>query len=160
MMNQSDRETGGVDSLNTLLRPSLRRSACRQILYLFLAFALIDGMIFLICPSYGGDCLYGFFTLIAFPVMLSGPAGTLMPRFAMRQYSDWGSRTLIWVIGGLLLLAIVTLCHVVAIRLFNFHDYGEAWIRQRLLGIEIILAMIYYVGLSIIVCIKASTWTQ
>lgn len=118
---------------------------------------MIDGAILLICPRYGGDCLYGFFTLIAFPVMLSGPAGVLMPRFALRLGAHWRTRAMIWFSGRALVAAVVTICHAAAIRLFNFHDYGEVLVRHRLLVIELGLAMIYYCGLSIIAFARASS---
>ncbi|HUS54883.1 MAG TPA: hypothetical protein VMY41_12900 [Thermohalobaculum sp.] len=135
--------------------PLLHRSVIRQILQLLGTFVLIDGVILLVCPLYGGDCLYGFRTLIAFPVMLSGPAGVLLPRAALRYGRDRRSRALIWIAGGLLLLAVVTICHVVAIRLLNFADYGEVLVRHRLLAIGLGLATVYYAGLSAIAFAKA-----
>jgi len=109
---------------------------------------------------YGGDCLYGFFTLIAFPVMLSGPAGALLPRFALRYGVDWRSRALISVCGAVSLIAVVTFCHVAAIRFFNYHDYGEVMIRDRLLVIELAIALIYYVALSLISFANAPASTE
>jgi hypothetical protein len=138
------------------LESVLPRSLCHQLLRLFAALAIIDGAILMICPGYGGDCLYGFFALIAFPVMLSGPAGVLVPRFAMLYSKKWRARAVIWLAAGLLLVAIVAICHMAAIRLFNFYDYGEVLIRPRLLVIELGLAVIYYSGLSIIAFVRAS----
>jgi hypothetical protein len=140
--------------------PVLHDVTRRRILQLLAAFVAIDGVILLICPMYGGDCLYGFFTLIAFPVMLSGPAGVLLPRFALRHFANWRSRGLIWVGGGLMLLTLATICHAATIRFFNYPDYGDVLIRNRLLVIELALIIIYYTGLSIIAFVKSPPVTD
>ena len=136
--------------------PVLHRSVQRRLLTFLAVFALIDGVTLLVCPSFGGDCLYGFFTLIAFPVVLSGPLGVLLPRFAMRYGKEWRARALISVTGAVLLLAVVTICHAGAIRLLNANDYGDVLVRPRLLIIELALSMIYYAVLTIIAYAKAS----
>jgi hypothetical protein len=159
-MSRSKSKGDNSDDPNAGSKPVLHRSNSRQILQLLAAFAVIDGVILLICPMFGGDCLYGFFTLISFPVILSGPAGVLLPRYAVRFGKDWRSRTLIWTAGAILLLAVVTICHAVAIRLLNFADYGKVLIRPRLLGIELAIALIYYVGLSLIAFAKAPARTD
>jgi hypothetical protein len=122
-----------------------------QRVLLFLAlFAAVDATVWIICPRFGGDCLYGFFTLIAYPVILSGPVGLLVPHYALRRWTDWRGRLLISISGAVLLAAMIVLCHAAAIRLFNSFDYGEVFIRRRLLAVELALSMIYYTALSII----------
>ncbi len=137
----------------------LHRSVHRRLLAFLAVFALIDGATLLMCPRFGDDCLYGFFTLIAYPVILSGPLGMLLPHFAMRYGKDWRARSLISVTGAVLLLAVVTISHAAAIRLFNFHDYGGVLVRPRLLIIEVALSMIYYAVLNFIAYAKASART-
>jgi hypothetical protein len=141
-------------------RPVWHHSINRWLVILLAAFAIIDTAILFICPNYRGDCLYGFFTFIAFPVMLSGPVGLLTPRFALRHGRHWQSRTFIWISGGLLLIAAITICHAIAIRLLNFEAYGDILIRYRLLIVELCLALAYYTGLSIIAFVKAPTATD
>jgi hypothetical protein len=142
------------DAPNAEKSPVLHPSGGRRLGQLLAAFAVIDGAILLICPMIGGDCLYGFFTLIAFPVMLSGPAGMLVPRLALRG-RDWRWTAAIWIGGGLLLLAIGAICHVAAVGRLNFHDYGGVLVRHRLLIIELGLAAVSYAGLGVIALVKA-----
>lgn len=143
--------------LSAVLGRALDRSTRRWIWAFLVIFALIDGLILLLCPMFGGNCLYGFLTLIAYPVILSGLAGVLLPRLLMRSAKGWRTRALFSFIGAVVLLAVVTICHIAAIRLFNSFDYSGILIRYRLLNIELALSMIYYTALSIIAYASAST---
>ena len=142
--------TSRGDGLKAGLGRVLDRTTGRWIWAFLVIFALIDGLILLLCPMFGGNCLYGFLTLIAYPVILSGLVGVLLPRFAMRSAKGWRARALISVLGAAVLLAVVTICHAAAIRLFNSFDYGGVLIRHRLLTIELALSMAYYTALSAI----------
>lgn len=117
-----------------------------------------DVAILVICPILGGDCLYGFLTLIALPVILSGPLGLVVPRqaaWAAQQQWPWGvtgrgAELAVW-LGGLAALAVVILIgHVIAIRILNVFDYGGIFVRPRLLQIGLGLAAVYYAGLGAI----------
>jgi hypothetical protein len=154
MMDKSkspDQEPAGI---RTALGSVLRRSVRKQLLIYLAACVLVDLAMLAICPRFGGDCLYGFFTLIAYPVMLSGVLAVLLPRVVLRYRRPWGVRLSI-LAGGLLLLgAVIVASHAVAVGLLNAESYGGGLVRARLLSVELILAAIYYVPLSIIVLAK------
>jgi hypothetical protein len=153
-MNNADEQMsaseGRGNGLNAGPGPLLGRSARRWLLAILVIFALIDLVILLLCPMFGGNCLYGFLTLIVYPVILSGLLGVLLPRFAVRYAKGWRARALISALGAAVLLAGVTICHVAAIWLFNSFNYGGVLVRQRLLTIELVLSMAYYTVLTII----------
>ncbi|NIP75536.1 MAG: hypothetical protein GTN90_05920 [Xanthomonadales bacterium] len=134
---------------------------------------LLDFLVLIFCPLLGGDCLYGFFSLIVFPVILTGPVGLAVPRNAARlaqmaralaeqrlggaagERLAWFAGTVygevaVWLAGALALALLITIAHVLAIFVFNAFDYGGALIRPRLLQVELGLAAIYYVGLGAI----------
>jgi len=140
---RDDRET--VEGVTPgLVRQVLPRSAWRRLFAVLALFIVADTAIGLVCPMFGGDCLYGFLTLIAFPVMLSGPLGMLLPRYARCHSPNRLARGAIFVVGGVVLLAAVTACHVLAIRVFNELDYGGVLVRHRLLWVELGLSAAYY----------------
>ncbi len=139
----------------------------------FAGLVVLDLVILVTCPLLGGDCLYGFFSLIVFPVILTGPVGLAVPRNAARLARTAGDvakqylgdaaggrlarfagtghgEVAVWISGALALALVITITHVLAIFLFNAFDYGGALIRPRLLQVELGLAAIYYVGLGAI----------
>ena len=133
----------------------IRRATLRWLAAILAFFALGDTAVLLACPMFGGDCLYGFLTLIAYPVILSGPLAHSLAHFARRQPNGWRRQAVISLAGGLSLFAWVTVCHVVAIRLLNGFDYGEVLFRPRLLAVTLSLSAVYYAALSIIAYAKA-----
>jgi len=114
----------------------------------------VDLAVLAVCPAFGGDCLYGFLTLIAFPVVLSGPLGVTMPRLAARaarrSRAGWRAGLGFWVAGFAALMALILLGHVIAVRFLNGFDYGGVLVRPRLLQIGLGLAAVYYVALGAI----------
>lgn len=117
-----------------------------------------DLALIVLCPLFGGDCLYGFFTLIAFPVVLSGPLGLAVPRDASWAAGEvWplgltGRRAelMVWLAGFAGLAVLIAAGHVLAIGVLNYFDYGGMLVRPRLLQIGLGLAAIYYAGLGAI----------
>jgi hypothetical protein len=103
-----------------------------------------------VCPFFGGDCLYGFFTLIAGPVLVGGLMGALLPRAARGA----GARLGVTVAGGLGLAGVVLAGHVAAVRMFNAADYGGVLVRPRLLAVGMGLALAYYLGLAVIALLR------
>lgn len=145
-------------------RPALgsvfQRFVRRQMLTYLVAFILVDLAVLAVCPAFGGDCLYGLFTLIAYPVMLSGVLGVLLPRIGLRYGKRWGARLTIIAMGALLLGLIVVATHMVAVGVLNAQSYGGVLVRTRLLSVELALAMTYYVLLSVIVFAKADDGSE
>lgn len=145
-------------------RPALesvfQKSVRRQMLAYLVAFILVDLAVLAVCPAFGGDCLYGLFTLIAYPVMLSGVLGVLLPRIGLRYRKRWGARLTIIAMGALLLGLIVVAAHMVAVGVLNAPSYGGVLVRTRLLSVELALAMTYYVLLSVIVFAKADDGSE
>ncbi len=154
MMNEHRKRYREPSGFQAALGSVFQRSVRRQLLTYLAVFILVDLAVLAICPAFGDVCLYGLFTLISYPVMLSGVLAVLLPRVVLRYCRHWGVRLSI-LAGGLLLLgAIIVASHVVAVSVFNAESYGGVFVRTRLLSVELILATFYYVLLSIIVLAK------
>lgn len=146
-----ERLHGDAQSVMALLRSHGLRMA-------LVACVAGDLAILVICPLIGGDCLYGFLSLIAFPVILSGPLGLAMPRqAAWAAGHDWplgitGLRAelAVWLAGFAALAGLILIGHVITIGILNYFDYGGMLVRPRLLQIGLGLAAVYYAGLGAI----------
>lgn len=141
--------------IRSVIASTFQRSVRQRLLRYLAACMLIDLAVAALCPSLWGDCVYGFFTLIIYPVMLSGVLGVLLPRIGLRLCTRWGVRLSILAGGALLLGAIVVAAHAVAVGVLSAQYYGGVLVETRLLSVELALAMSYYVLLSVIVFANA-----
>lgn len=127
--------------------PAATRWQAAGILALFVA---ADAGVAAICPLYGGDCLYGLFSLVVAPVMASGLLGVLLPRAARAAGWSVAARLTVLAAGGAVALALVAAGHVVAVRYCNALDYGGVLYQPRLLAVTAGLAAVYYLALAVI----------
>jgi hypothetical protein len=144
---QGQGQSGGQGDGGWLPPPAAFPAPARRLALACLVLLLgIDLTIAGVCPFFGGDCLYGLFTLIAGPVLLGGLMGAHLPRLARGLRARLG----VTVAGGVGLAGIVLAGHVAAVRVFNGADYGGVLVRPRLLAVGMGLALTYYVGLAAI----------
>ena len=155
MMDQNNRTDRKPLEIFATLASVFQRSVRKQLLIYLVACMLVDLAVLAICPWLGGYCMYGFFTLVTYPVMFSGVLGVLLARMARRHCKRWGAILSIFATGAVVLGVIVVAAHTVAVGVLNAQSYGGVFVETRLLSVELTLAMIYYVPLSVIVYAKA-----
>jgi len=131
-------------------RTAFPAPARRLVLACAVLLAGLDLTVAGVCPFFGGDCLYGLFTLIAGPVLLGGMMGALLPRAGRSTLTRSG----LVAVGAMVLAGVVLAGHVAAVGLVNAADYGGVLIRPRLLAVGMGLALAYYLGLAAIALLR------
>jgi len=140
--------------LRAALAKRFPRPLRRRALAILLLFAGLDLAIAGICPLFGGDCLYGLFSLVVAPIMAAGLAGTLLSRALRAAAVPWPRRVAVLAAGALGAGLVVGAGHVVAVRYGNGLDYGGVLYKPRLLGVALALAWSYYAALATIGSIR------
>jgi hypothetical protein len=141
----------GLDGVSGQAAPAVFPAQARRLALACVLLLLgLDLTVAGICPFFGGDCLYGLFTLIAGPVLLGGLVGALLPRAG----NGTAARLGLTAAGAMALAGIVLAGHVAAVGLVNAADYGGVLVRPRLLAVGMGLALAYYLGLAAIALLR------
>lgn len=144
---QSAPQGAGVAAV---LGPELWRS-----LRLYLAvFLLLDLALMFGGSEIGIEMIYGFFSLILFPVMLCGVLGTLVPQLARAAQLGPVATSLALPAGLAFGVLLLIAGHVLAIWGLNAAAYGGEALRPVLLNVTALLASIYYLALATIAMVR------